>query len=284
MPNASLAGKYFLVIEGDAGDAGTIDQKIDLSSYSFGSNGLLLIRATTQLPTSGATSVVNINFSPDLENGTGTFIIMDCPTQAVGTDLDTNNDGILDGAPFTGKTIYDAVSVTDGGGTDRMYATSLSGTNMPVKPGTSSTGSDAFFREGGILYGAQLKDAPPGTSTPSDNQIAVEAAWSAAGVLNPNLANRIFSNGNTPSPLPVTLTSFASSTLGQEVILDWTTTDESNFRHFSVERSFDPRNGFEAIGRIDARAVTTIDKTTYRFVDHNSQFRVKLLPIKASRY
>ncbi|MDP5140662.1 MAG: hypothetical protein NWP83_09375, partial [Spirosomaceae bacterium] len=64
---------------------------------------------------------------------------------------------------------------------------------------------------------------------------------------------------NSNSPLPVTLTSFKASTLGQEVILDWETTDESNFSHFSVQRSLDPRNGFEAIGRVDAKAKLTTD-------------------------
>lgn len=81
-------------------------------------------------------------------------------------------------------------------------------------------------------------------------------------------------------PFPVTITSFSASTLGQQVILNWTTADESNFSHFSVERSFDPRNGFEAIGRIDAKASTLSDKTAYQFVDQTPNFGVNYYRLK----
>ncbi len=78
---------------------------------------------------------------------------------------------------------------------------------------------------------------------------------------------------NNTSPLPVTLTSFKSSTLGQEIMLDWTTADESNFSHFSVERSYDAKN-FEAIGRVDAKALANTSETAYQFVDQTPNFGI----------
>jgi hypothetical protein len=71
---------------------------------------------------------------------------------------------------------------------------------------------------------------------------------------------------NSNSPLPVTLTSFKALTLGQEVILDWTASNESNFSYFLVERSKDAKV-FEAIGRVDALAKSILDKENYQFID-----------------
>lgn len=83
--------------------------------------------------------------------------------------------------------------------------------------------------------------------------------------------NSLSVNGNVP--LPVTLTSFKASMLGKEVILDWNTTDESKFSHFSIERSHDAKS-FEAIDKVYAKATTTTDKTAYQFVDKTPNFGI----------
>ncbi len=84
---------------------------------------------------------------------------------------------------------------------------------------------------------------------------------------------------NSGSPLPVTLTSFKASTLGQEVILDWESSNESNFSHFSVERSNDARS-FEAIGRVEALANSISEKTAYQFVDQTPNFGINYYRLK----
>ncbi|MEZ5966122.1 MAG: hypothetical protein R3F56_19960 [Planctomycetota bacterium] len=130
--NTQLTGYYFLAIEGDGTAAGVVDQAIDLSAYSTGSNGLLLIRDTSAVLSpapDAATSVVVFNPTPDIENGTNTFVLGFGTAPAVNTDLDTDNDGTLD-AGIPGFTVVDAVSGTDGGAADLLYAAQLGGTNF----------------------------------------------------------------------------------------------------------------------------------------------------------
>lgn len=89
--------------------------------------------------------------------------------------------------------------------------------------------------------------------------------------------NSLSVNGNVP--LPITLTSLKASTLGQEVILDWSTTEASNFSHFSVERSYDAIS-FEAIGRVDGTFTTSEANTTYQFTDSSPNFGTNYYRLK----
>jgi hypothetical protein len=108
-PGASLDGLTLVVIEGDCGAgcvAGIIDQAIPLSGVT-GANGLYLLREAPgtpgpfTYPPDADTTVVETSFTPDIENGSNTFLIVEGFTGAVGVDLDVNNDGILDSQPWT---------------------------------------------------------------------------------------------------------------------------------------------------------------------------------------
>ena len=74
--------------------------------------------------TPGTTS--NVGFwqtgplSDQIENGSLTVLMVDGFSGAIGDDLDTNDDGVLDSSPWT--TLYDAVSISHGGANDRFYA------------------------------------------------------------------------------------------------------------------------------------------------------------------
>jgi hypothetical protein len=75
---SSLAGYFFIVIEGDGAGAGVVDAVVDLGAFSVGSNGLFLLRdgATVLLPAPAAeTSVGVFNFNPDIENGSNTYLV-----------------------------------------------------------------------------------------------------------------------------------------------------------------------------------------------------------------
>jgi len=101
--NADLGGYRLLVIEGDAGGTGTIDRVItpgiaDANGYWW----------TGALP------------QDTLENGTQTLLLVEGFAGTLGADLDTNDDGVLDLAPWTA--VVDAVAVSDGGATDLTYA------------------------------------------------------------------------------------------------------------------------------------------------------------------
>jgi hypothetical protein len=168
-PNASLAGYYLLVIDGDGTAAGVVDQSISLATYTTGSNGLLLLRDTTAilLPAPDpATTVVVLDFTPDIENGTNTFALGHGTAPAVNTDLDTNNDGILDNG-IPGFTTIDAVSASDGGSGSRVYARQLGGYDIPY---SNQFTPDAYYRiydENGVPFCWTIADVlAPGATGP----------------------------------------------------------------------------------------------------------------------
>jgi hypothetical protein len=55
-----------------------------------------------------------------IENGTITLLLVQGFTGAMGTDLDTNDDGTLDSMPWT--SLVDSIGVTDAGAGDRNYS------------------------------------------------------------------------------------------------------------------------------------------------------------------
>jgi hypothetical protein len=64
-------------------------------------------------------------------------------------------------------------------------------------------------------------------------------------------------------PLPVTLTTFDATTVGNETHLAWTTVSETNNEYFGVERSFDGKS-FSSIGRVAGHGSTTsVNSYTY---------------------
>lgn len=61
----------------------------------------------------------------DMENGTITIILVEGFTGSIGDDLDTDDDGTFDSAPWT--RIVDDVATTDGGGSDITYSSTVLG-------------------------------------------------------------------------------------------------------------------------------------------------------------
>jgi hypothetical protein len=132
-------GYYLMIIEGDGAVAGTVDQVIPLSGWTAGSNGILLIRDDSSrvlLPVPDPVStVVFLNFTPDIENGTQTYVVGygDAP-YPVGTDLDVNDDGVLDSPLSPGMfTVTDSFAYDDDDGiADKQYAQQLGGRNYGI--------------------------------------------------------------------------------------------------------------------------------------------------------
>jgi hypothetical protein len=100
-PNTNLAGLTVLHIEGDTTGAGLID-----SLYNAG---------TTNAGGFWMTPFLNNG----IENGTISLLLVSGFTAGVGTDLDTNNDGVFDVTPWSA--ILDSIAVSDGGATDFTY-------------------------------------------------------------------------------------------------------------------------------------------------------------------
>lgn len=116
LPNTSLDGFYILIVEGETTGAGVVDQRLSLTGMSTGSNGTFLWRdaATSLVPAPDAGTFINVaDFSPDMENGSQTYILCHGGAPLLGSDIDTDNDGIVDGTPFAGMTIVDAIGLLD---------------------------------------------------------------------------------------------------------------------------------------------------------------------------
>ncbi len=264
-PNASFSGATLLYIDGDGANAGIIKTVYNIPSTTFGSNGLLLLRdAATVLspaPSAGTTVVVQ-DFSPDLQNGTGNFILVTGFSGAVSNDLDTDNDGVLNTTPWT--SVLSAVSVRDvaADATDRLYAASLGGTNIE-KPASPAAAPTAIVLVGGVWNAIIVNSSStnPGLYTASN-------AWTSSAVLNPSLVGTTLLPGNTAAPLPITLISFkANITESQQTILKWATASEKDNDYFEIERSKNALD-FESVGKIKGRGTVEL-RNDYTFTDES---------------
>jgi|GEM_PF-3689457 len=119
-------------INGNGSNAGIVDEVWRLDALHFGVNGLLLLGHNYNIAPRGGSwanlvSPFTVCGDPpgfatnDLANSSCTWLVVsNCsPTLIPGTDLDTNNDGVLDLQPWSN--ILDSVGWTDGDTGDRVY-------------------------------------------------------------------------------------------------------------------------------------------------------------------
>jgi predicted extracellular nuclease len=121
-PNADLSALYLLQIEGDSGvSAGTVDSVLRVGTTDAAGLWLGAVAANT------------------FENGTVTLLLVSDWTGTIGTDLDTDNDGLFDATPWTA--ILDSVAVNDGGAGDLTYGAPVLGVGydgLSFAPGGAS--------------------------------------------------------------------------------------------------------------------------------------------------
>lgn len=101
-PNTDYSTFAILEIEGDSSGAGVVDGVFAVGTTDangFWTTGFL---------------------DNEIENGTVTLLLVQNFTGSGGDDLDTDNDGVLDSAPW--DSLVDDVAVSDGGSTDRTYS------------------------------------------------------------------------------------------------------------------------------------------------------------------
>jgi hypothetical protein len=226
----SLSNMWFLVIEGDSTAAGVVDVAIDLTGNSMGSNGLFLRRdAATNIAWNNAqtgyslmtgpdagTNVAVGDFSPDLENGSETFLLVSGFTGVIGTDLDAGNDGTLDSTPWA--SISDALGFLENdGASNTQYATSLGYFGFATN---AEFNSDVMFRANNFSdgtpntwFGADVIGTNPGgpytvdpTRFHSQNPLGpIATAEIAAG----NLWTAT-PGGHNPVPEPATMIALAA--------------------------------------------------------------------------
>ena len=161
-PGASLAGIWILAI-GDGGSdiGGVVEMAINLTAWSLGTNGFLVARESsfgttvfggrTLSVASGATdAVIGSGDSMNLENADNvTYMLVQGFTGAVGTDLDTDNDGVQDATPWAA--LLDSVAFMRSGSKEPVYSDVRVG---PIElSGTSGMPPHAWRAESGWQVG-----------------------------------------------------------------------------------------------------------------------------------
>ncbi|WP_321491410.1 phytase [uncultured Desulfobacter sp.] len=125
--NHTIKNTYLVVIDGDEDNEGIVDYAYNLDGVTIGSNGLIIIKNENKYNdvVSAETTVINeplIKTYVDddehkdgiLEHDAVTYILIKTTsTIAIGDDLDTDNDGVLDLADDA--EILDSVGSLDGG-------------------------------------------------------------------------------------------------------------------------------------------------------------------------
>lgn len=264
-PGASLVGLWFLVLEGDGSGAGTVDQAVDLGSLSpntIGTNGVFLIRDAvggwTPSPPAG-TNVAVFNFTPDIENGSNTFLLVDGFTGSVGDDLDTDNDGVLDATPWT--SVLTAVANLDSN-SEPEYATALGGTAVNLLGCSTFTDPGFIFFAGGVWNGTVPQTGPNGTLSYSATQTFDESCTDIGGIYGGGTI--IFGEGG--NFLPVEWAYFRGQRQPAGVRLNWGTVSETNHDYFEVERSQDGRL-FTALDRVLGEEEGRNGSRDYQYLD-----------------
>ncbi|WP_254512701.1 cadherin domain-containing protein [Anatilimnocola floriformis] len=197
-PNATLSNWYVVQLAANpANTAGNAVFVTDLNNATVGSNGLLVIKATSGGHTIPAgTSVVT---NPALDSGAGLsnqsqsmLLIYSSTPITVGQDLDTNNDGSLD-LP-AGATVIDAVGwVNQGFPSDLVYGgvSLIQGTAIPDAASRISTDNTPLSAS--AWFNGDLVD--DGVSTPNSETAYSQTGGSAnlpvGAVLTPGAPNVI---------------------------------------------------------------------------------------------
>lgn len=154
-PGASVSGFQIAYIDGDSTQIGIAKLVIPLNGDVLGSAGFLVAKSNLQGHTLPAGCTLRSDNAFDatngcLENGTGTFVLVRGAALVQGSDYDTNDDGTLD-LP-AGAVVVDAVSLSDGGSTDKAHGPVVS-TASGTQPGgvsrlvgnTSRAAATAWF-------------------------------------------------------------------------------------------------------------------------------------------
>jgi len=165
-PNFSLQGYWLIGIDGENFfNPGNIHWAIDLSAYSTGSNGLLLVRdgEAVLLPEPAAeTAVAVIPFAfteAGMGNDSYTVALVRNFTGAPNDDIDANDDGVIDNVLWSEAVQAFGWKDDDElpGQPDHIYPEQLNGVNIPGTLRRRADGSTwepdviIFFQNGSIL-------------------------------------------------------------------------------------------------------------------------------------
>jgi hypothetical protein len=199
----SMSGLTLVYLDGDGGNVGGIEMAINLSTFSTGTNGLFLWRDRNDLfpnlsPAPDPATTIHVQNFPsigDLKNGSFTVLLVRGFLDTA-TDVDSNDDGILDLVrPWT--EVIDALGFIENDGPQNVaYAAQVSGTNI----GPLAFNPDAFTRDS--VTGLWLAGNVSGTDPGPYAYIPGESTFSP-------FANSILTPGGVNIPEPTTALAIA---------------------------------------------------------------------------
>jgi hypothetical protein len=152
-PGETLYEVYIALIEGSGNGAGKVDQFVDLSGATIGSDGYLLVKATNGgfEPASAnagvfGSAIFDAPIGPGIESDTNTILLLHATPGAVvpalGTDLDPGNTGTLALDPKFSR--LDSVAWLDGdGGVNLVYSPAV----LPALAPFESLDAGVRFRD-----------------------------------------------------------------------------------------------------------------------------------------
>ncbi|MEQ1763062.1 MAG: tandem-95 repeat protein, partial [Pyrinomonadaceae bacterium] len=171
------AGTYFASVNGAFGAFGDLSFVVDLSGQIVGSNGTITIfNNLNQTPCGsrtfpGATTLVTIEDFDGLgllDNGARTFAILSAPAGLPGTDIDTDDDRIVD--PAGGVTVIDGFALTTNNLFNAAYAPVLyeaisGGGNTLLPDAATRFLGNTTAMSAAAWYAGELAGAPSDTNT-----------------------------------------------------------------------------------------------------------------------
>ncbi|MGE3164976.1 MAG: hypothetical protein AB7O52_08720 [Planctomycetota bacterium] len=181
-PGTALTGLTYLVIGDSAAGSGVIEAAVDLSAFSLDANGFFVFsqsdldELTDPLLATGCINYLGVGAGPDLividlnfENADNvTHMVVQGFSGTPNSDLDTNDDGVLDSSPWIA--IVDSVGIVDDAmGGDFLYSANLIGPSPFGQPDhifrcVGGFGGQNVWRIGS-LFGCPAADTPGAVNT-----------------------------------------------------------------------------------------------------------------------
>lgn len=195
-PGRQLDGLWLLAIDGDGENGGVVDLARDLRGLRLGANGLLVLgRGYTSQPPPYSlppdTAVADLGTAEDFENGTLTLLLVSNFTVTAGTDLDFDDNGVLEMRPWSA--VLDGVGWRDPDNLDAVYTPARlvfpgdspeAATRMPCAHDAEASFFDAWY------WGRVTTTATDRVGlTYSTNRTAVSANLPAGARLTPGAFN-----------------------------------------------------------------------------------------------
>ncbi len=203
-------GTYLVAVDGDAaGNPGTIQNTFDLSGRRLGGNGFLVLlqKGNLYAANTNATVLVNTGIGPgwgsgstssighhgkngqtDLGNASVSFfLVQSTNAPAIGSDIDTDDDGTPDEPVFATWTVLDSVGVLDADGTgDFAYAAINFRRNTVPGNGATALGVivPAGFTPGYVARAGNTVGSTAADWVAGDDLGGSSLAWTLGGAAN----------------------------------------------------------------------------------------------------